>query len=51
MLIICFDTYIEFIQPFISPRMMIGYDKEKVVLIPIPKEEDEKERKKFKINV
>lgn len=26
MLIICFDTYIEFIQPFLSPRMMIGYD-------------------------
>ena len=47
-LILWFDTHIEFIRPFLSPGMMIGYDSGKFVPIPIPKETTEKEEEKDK---
>ena len=47
-LILWFDTHIEFIRPFLSPGMMIGYDKGKFVPIPIPKETTKKVEDKEK---
>lgn len=44
-LIIWLDTNIEFIRPFLSPEMIIGYYSGKFVPIPIPKEDDKKVEK------
>ena len=35
-----FDTHIEFIQSFLAPGMMIGYDKGKYVPTPIKKDKE-----------
>ncbi len=45
-IILWFDTNIEFIRPFLSPGMMIGYNSGKFVPIPIPKEDNKKVEEK-----